>query len=158
MPHILYQRTSISVVPHGFLYFAFYIFAVNLERLDDATQWDQNASEYNWTFPGNYLQALSPPPSNDQYPNFDSIIYSVRNTNTNARSRPRISSPPPTYQSATAVDNGEGRTLINRMGTYLGIINESTNISSGRLNVPTNSDDEDSGLPTYEEALEGSKL
>ena len=126
--------------------------------LDDATQWDQNASDYQWRFPGNYLQALNPPPSNDQYPNFDSIIYGMRNGNTSARSRPRVSSPPPNYESATAVDSDEGRTLINRIGTYLGILNESSSISSPQLNVATNSDDEDSGLPTYEEALEGSRL
>ena len=62
------------------------------------------------------------------------------------------SPPPPTYESA--VSTNERSDFMKRIRTYLGISNEQgANIFSPRTSLAQNVSEENSGLPTYEEAL-----
>ena len=89
----------------------------------------------------------------NNYTYYNNIIGNIRNINGDEELPPIIHSPPPpTYESA--VSTNEQYAWMKRLRTYLGISRvEGANIFSPRTSLGQNVCEDNSGLPTYEEAL-----
>ena len=89
----------------------------------------------------------------NNYNYYNNIIGNIRNVNIDEGLPPIIHSPPPpTYESA--VSTNDQYDWMKRLRTYLGISHDvGANIFSPRTSLGQNVCEDNSGLPTYEEAL-----